>query len=68
MQKWEYLVVYIQAPSITAAAADMGVEQHLKADKYTEQLNQYANAGWELMQFEWDGEKGVRAVFKRMKE
>lgn len=65
MQKWEYLVVYIQSREHNAAAEKMGVEQHLNADKFTEQLNRHASGGWELMQFEWDGDQGARAIFKR---
>jgi len=65
MQKWEYLVVYIQAQETTPAAVQMGMETHLNADKFTERLNHYASAGWELMHFEWDGNQGAKAVFKR---
>lgn len=65
MQKWEYLVVYLQSPEVSPAAAEMGADWHIKADKYTEQLNKYASGGWELMHFEWDGEKGAKAIFKR---
>lgn len=65
MQKWEYLVVYIQAQEANAAAQQLGVTPHLNADKFTEALNKHASAGWELMQFEWAGEDGARAIFKR---
>jgi hypothetical protein len=67
MQQWEYLVVYIHSPEINAVAAEQGVGGHLQADKYTEQLNHYASSGWELMHFEYDGDQGARAVFKRTK-
>jgi hypothetical protein len=63
MEQWEYLVVYIQARHLEGQARDMDV--HADADKYTEQLNKYAVGGWELFTFEWDGDKGARAVFKR---
>lgn len=66
MQKWEYLVVYIQARDLHAP--EKGVDQHADADKYTDRLNQYASGGWELMTFEWDGDNGARAVFKRSRE
>ena len=65
MQKWEYLVVYIQGREPNAAATEDGMEDHMNADKFTEQLNQYASGGWELMNFEWDGDKGAKAIFKR---
>ncbi|MBL8162883.1 MAG: DUF4177 domain-containing protein [Anaerolineae bacterium] len=65
MQKWEYLVVYIQARETTQAVSELGMDSHLNADKFTEQLNKYASGGWELMHFEWDGDKGAKAVFKR---
>lgn len=65
MQKWEYLVVYIQAQDANAVALEMGVAAHLNADKFTETLNRHASAGWELMQFEWVGNDGARAIFKR---
>lgn len=63
MPKWEYLVVYIQARDLNAIEKD--VDQHADADKYTDRLNEYAAGGWELMTFEWDGDKGARALFKR---
>ncbi len=63
MPKWEYLVVYIQARDLNAIEKD--VDQHADADKYTDRLNGYAAGGWELMTFEWDGDKGARALFKR---
>jgi hypothetical protein len=66
MQKWEYLVVYIQARELNALEKD--VDQHADADKYTDKLNQYATGGWELMTFEWDGDKGARALLKRPRE
>ena len=65
MQKWEYLVVYIQAQEANEAAKEMGLEGHLNADKFTEQLNKHASGGWELMNFEWDSDKGAKAIFKR---
>lgn len=67
MQKWEYLVVYIQGQDANSVAVEMGMEGHMNADKFTEQLNKYASGGWELMNFEWDGNKGAKALFKRAK-
>lgn len=65
MQKWEYLVVYVQAPEPNPNAGTLQVDEHLMADKYTEHLNKYASGGWELMHFEWHGDQGARALFKR---
>jgi hypothetical protein len=63
MDKFEYLVVYIEARHLETQAQDIDV--HADADKYSEQLNKYAAGGWELFTFEWDGQEGARAVFKR---
>ncbi len=65
MPNWEYLVVYIQAREPLPGAESQGVDVFANADKFTEQLNKYASGGWELMNFEWDGDRGARAVFKR---
>lgn len=66
MEKWEYLVVYIQARHLDAKERD--ADAHADADKYSEQLNKYAAGGWELFTFEWDGDRGARAVFKRPRQ
>ena len=63
MDKFEYLVVYIEARHLETTEQDVDV--HADADKYSEQLNKYAAGGWELFTFEWDGQQGARAVFKR---
>jgi hypothetical protein len=65
MQKWEYLVVYIQAREINPNVPHEGVDVHSNADKFTETLNRHASGGWELTNFEWDGNQGARALFKR---
>ncbi len=61
--KWEYLVIYVKD---TDVAEEKEVDVHLDADKFTEQLNQYGQAGWELVSFEWESD-GARAAFKRPK-
>ena len=44
---WEYLVVYI---SDSKEAEDQKeIDVHLDADKFTEKLNKYGEAGWELV-------------------
>jgi hypothetical protein len=65
MQKWEYLVVYIQAQELNAAVSTQQIDVHASADHFTETLNRYASGGWELMNFEWVGNEGARAIFKR---
>jgi hypothetical protein len=65
MQKWEYLAVYIQGQELNSEAKTKGVDVHANADKFTETLNKYASGGWELMSFEWDGDRGAKALFKR---
>ena len=62
MQKWEYLVVYLQDSDVAQDQADVDV--YLDADKFTEKLNQYGEAGWELVSFEWE-ERGAKAALKR---
>jgi hypothetical protein len=62
MTKWEYLVVFIQDNKV---AQDMKeIDVHMDADKYTEKMNKYGEAGWELVSFEWT-EDGAKAAFKR---
>ncbi|RMG85255.1 MAG: DUF4177 domain-containing protein [Chloroflexi bacterium] len=64
MPKWEYLVVFIRDSRVSE---DAEIDAHLDADKYTDQLNQYGDAGWELVSFEWS-DNGAKAAFKRAKE
>ncbi len=65
MERWEYLVVYIQGRELSPDADTKGADVHANADKFTETLNKYASGGWELMNFEWDGDRGAKAIFKR---
>ena len=62
MQKWEYLVVYVRDSDV--ARNQKSVDVFLDADKFSEQLNKYGQAGWELVSFEWE-ENGAKAAFKR---
>lgn len=62
MQKWEYLVVYIQ--DVDMEAHDAEADLYVDADAFTERLNTYGQAGWELVSFEWL-EKGAKAALKR---
>jgi hypothetical protein len=39
---------------------------YLDADRYTQMLNTYGEAGWELVSFE-TSENGAKAAFKRPK-
>lgn len=64
MPKWEYLVVYITDTDLTE---DPEMDLHLDADRFTDQLNKYGDAGWELISFNWDSPDGAKAAFKRQK-
>lgn len=64
MQKWEYLVVYIQDSKVAEDKPDVDV--FLDADTFTDKLNKYGNAGWELVSFEWERD-GAKAALKRPK-
>ena len=60
--KWEYLVVHIEGSDI--AQSQKAFDVYLDADKYTERLNTYGSAGWELVSFEWT-QNGAKAALKR---
>lgn len=62
MQQWEYLVVFIQDSEVAQGQDEFDV--YLDADKYSEKLNQYGKAGWELVNFTWEA-RGAKAAFKR---
>jgi hypothetical protein len=62
MANWQYLVVFIEDSKV--ADDQEAVDHYLDADRYTEQLNQYGQAGWELVTFE-SNNAGAQAVFKR---
>jgi hypothetical protein len=62
--KWEYLVVFIEDSRV---AQDMPeIDNHLDADTYTDKLNMYGEAGWELVGFEWTVD-GAKCALKRPK-
>ena len=62
MQKWEYLAVFVKDSDISD---DKEIDVHLDADTFTEKLNRYGQAGWELVSFNWLDDGGAKAVFKR---
>lgn len=62
MQKWEYLIVYI---TDTDLSEDQDMDRHLDADHFTEKLNAFGDAGWELVSFDWSTPEGAKAAFKR---
>lgn len=64
MQQWEYLVVFIEDDETHQDNASVDV--YLDADRYTEKLNNYGGAGWELVAFDW-ADNGGKATFKRPK-
>ena len=49
---WEYLVVYISDSKVAEDQKEIDV--HLDADQFTEKLNKFGQAGWELVSFEWE--------------
>lgn len=62
--QWEYLVVYLQDSKVAEGNTD--VDYYLDADTFTEKLNKYGEAGWELVSFEWETD-GAKAALKRRK-
>lgn len=63
--KWEYLVVYILDSKVAEQGSDM--DTALDADRFTDKLNNYGNAGWELVSFQWESD-GAKVAFKRPKK
>lgn len=64
MQEWEYLVTFIQDSKVADDQPD--VDNFLDADTYTDKLNSYGQAGWELVSFEWTKD-GAKVALKRPK-
>jgi hypothetical protein len=62
MQRWEYLVVFIEDSKV--AQNTLEIDVYMDVDKYTQALNNYGVAGWELVSFE-ARDNGARAAFKR---
>ncbi len=62
MPNWEYLVVFVEDSDV--ADGQQAFDTHLDADRFTESLNRYGKAGWELVSFTWE-ENGAKAAFKR---
>jgi hypothetical protein len=63
--RWEYLVVFIQDSKVAESNPDVDV--FLDADTYTDKLNRYGDAGWELVSFEWTTD-GAKCALKRRKQ
>jgi len=63
--KWEYLVVYVTDSKVAEDGTE--VDAHLDADRFTDKLNKYGDAGWELVSFEWERD-GAKCAFKRQKK
>lgn len=63
--KWEYLIVYVSDSKV----AEDGTEEDtfLDADRYTDKLNKYGDAGWEMVNFHWEKD-GAKVAFKREKK
>jgi len=62
MTKWEYLVVYIEDSKVAEDQPEVDV--FMDADRFTEKLSVYGDAGWELVSFQWEKD-GAKASFKR---
>ena len=65
MAKWEYLVIFIEDSKV--AEDNKAVDVFLDADVFTDKLNRYGEAGWELVSFEWEKD-GAKAAFKRQRK
>jgi pentose-5-phosphate-3-epimerase len=65
MPKWEYLVIHLRDDKTHQDNPEIDV--YMDVDKYTESLNRYGNAGWELVSFQMEAD-GAKAALKRLKE
>jgi len=63
--EWEYLVVYITDSKVAEDGTEL--DAHLDADRFTDKLNKYGTAGWEMVAFEWEAD-GAKVAFKRPKK
>lgn len=62
---WEYLVVFITDSKVAEEGSEF--DTHLDADRFTDKLNKYGEAGWEMVAFEWETD-GAKVAFKRPKK
>ncbi len=62
MDKWEYLVVYLK--DVDLGEENSEADTFADADIFTERLNTYGQAGWELVSFQWT-DNGAKAALKR---
>lgn len=62
MANWEYLVVFIKDSKDAEDQPEFDV--YMDADRFTEKLNTYGKAGWEVVSFAWEKD-GAKACFKR---
>jgi hypothetical protein len=63
--KWEYLVVYLTDSKVAEDGSEMDLA--LDADRFTDKLNKYGEAGWEMVSFNWEKD-GAKTAFKRQKK
>ena len=65
MQEWEYLTVYLSGnldfPETVGRAEELG----WASKSITQQLNERAEKGWELLDMVWLSDREVMATFKR---
>ncbi len=62
MQKWEYLIVYLEDSDFAQDKPEVDV--YMDADKFTDKLKTYGEAGWEMVTFQWE-ERGAKVALKR---
>lgn len=65
MPQWEYLVIHLRDDKTHQDQPEIDV--YMDVDKYTEALNRYGSAGWELVSFHMEAH-GAKAALKRLKE
>jgi hypothetical protein len=63
--KWEYLVVYLTDSKVAEDGSEM--DMALDSDRFTDKLNNYGDAGWEMVSFAWEKD-GAKVAFKRPKK
>lgn len=65
MAHWEYLTVYLSGSLDFPDAVARQDELAWASKALTQQLNDHAAQGWELMDMQWLSDREVMATFKR---
>jgi hypothetical protein len=63
---WQYLTAYISGQLDFPEAVSRTEMLAWASKSITQQLNEYAVQGWELIDLEWISEREVMATFQRM--